>query len=185
MALPPHFTTLNLTGRFIPNHTLSDASDEMLEQQGIEDPELRRAIVCGVLSFNHYTDDDGTERIWVQQELDARPRIVDEDRILDWRERPRTDPLLGPVVARIRRVKTHTLQLFLRKGWTPDTLKYGVLHYHACSNTARSGRTWAADETWGIEVTDGHRRLSRHIRFVGPRGEDIERHLVYDYIGAV
>ncbi|KAJ6593118.1 hypothetical protein B0H19DRAFT_1089134 [Mycena capillaripes] len=202
MALPPHFTTLNLSGQFVLNDTLSD--HDSTAQQGIdvgllEDPKL--------LSFNHYTDDDGTERIWVQKEADSdsdsdsdsqpssrsrsrskpRTKVVDtENRILDWRERPRHDPLLGPVVGRTRRISTHTLAPpFLRSGWTPDTLKYGVLQYHVYSDTTRSGRTWCLTETWGIELIAGHRHFARHVRFTPTGGVDVERHLVYDYVGEV
>ncbi|KAF7362526.1 hypothetical protein MVEN_00600500 [Mycena venus] len=190
MALPHHFTTLDLSGRFILNHALSDAYDELLAQQGIDDSTLRRAVSSGVLSFNHYTDENGSERIWVQQDLDDRPRIADEHRILDWRDRVRDDLLFGAVVGRMRRTKTHDLQPpFLRTGWTPDTLKYGVLQYHVCTDPARgvSGCSWVAVETWGIETTAGgsERRFARHVRLTGPGGLDMERHLVYDYLGGV
>ncbi|KAF8140862.1 hypothetical protein K438DRAFT_1879213, partial [Mycena galopus ATCC 62051] len=94
MTLPPHFTTLDLSGRFILNHILSDSYEEMLEQQGV-DFELRHAVSTAFC-------------------------------------------------------------------WTPDTLKYGVLQYHVCTDAARSenGRSWSAVETWGIEAADGKRRFA-------------------------
>ncbi|KAJ7716385.1 hypothetical protein DFH07DRAFT_354845 [Mycena maculata] len=186
MTLPPHFTTLDLSGRFILNTSLSDSAEQILEQQGVADAALRHAIAHGVLSFNHYTSDDGEQHIWVDQELEGRCLTADEDRALDWRERARDDPLVGPVVGRIRRVKTHALEPpFLRAGWTPDTRKYGVLNYAVYSDTKRSGRTWAVTETWGIEEIAGMRHFARHIEFTGPDGKDVERHLVYDYVGSV
>ncbi|KAJ6473300.1 hypothetical protein DFH09DRAFT_470235 [Mycena vulgaris] len=178
MAVPPHFTTLDLSGRFILNQTLSDAAPDVLAHQGVANP---GPILRGVLSFNHYTGDNGDERIWVEQEIASQghPKIADEDRALDWRDRAREDPLLGPVVSRIRRVKTHGLEpRFLRMGWTPDTLKYGVLHYRVCNDA----RKWVAVETWGIEEIEGQRRFCRHIEFSGPDGKDVEAHLVYDYV---
>ncbi|KAF8140863.1 hypothetical protein K438DRAFT_1879214 [Mycena galopus ATCC 62051] len=160
MALPPHFTTLDLTGRL-----LYDSYEDILKEQGIEDPELRREVSC-----------ERAERIWVQQDLDGCPQIADDHRILDWLDHAKNDALFGPVIERTRRIGTHTLQPpFLRKGWTPDTLKYGVL-----------------DESWtAIEAHLGH-RISRgeatirstHV-LTGPGGLEMERHLVYDYIGAV
>ncbi|KAJ7478674.1 hypothetical protein B0H11DRAFT_1281239 [Mycena galericulata] len=186
MTLPPHFTTLDISGRFILNAELSDSAEQLLEQQGVVDAALRHAIARGVLSFNHYTGDDGEQHIWVDQELEGRCLRADENCALDWRERARDDPLLGPVIARTRRVKTHALEpRFLRAGWTPDTRKYGVLNYHACSDTARSGRTWSADETWGIEEIAGMRRFARHIEFTALDGKEVESHLVYDYVGAI
>ncbi|KAJ7252379.1 hypothetical protein B0H12DRAFT_1118038 [Mycena haematopus] len=188
MALPPHFTTLDLSGRFILNQTLSDSYEDMLQEQGIDDYKLRHAVACGVLSFNHYEDENCSERIWVQQDLAGCSRIADDHRILDWRERAKNDALFGAVVGRMRRIKTHTLQpLFLRKGWTPDTLKYGVLQYQVCTDATRnnSQRSWVVVETLGIEAADGERRFARHIRLTGPGGLEMERHLVYDYIGAI
>ncbi|KAJ7654354.1 hypothetical protein B0H17DRAFT_1099839 [Mycena rosella] len=177
MAVPPHFTTRNLSGRFVLNETLSAGADSVLEQQGVSAPELRRTTLRGVLSFNHYTSDDGEERIWLAQAIDGHSKLVDEERALDWRERKRDDPLLGPLTSKIRRVKTHKLEpRFLRAGWTPDTLKYGVLHSHT------SGRAWVAVETWGIEEVAGERRFARHVEFSGPGGRNIEAHLVYDYV---
>ncbi|KAJ7496514.1 hypothetical protein FB451DRAFT_1455664 [Mycena latifolia] len=176
MAVPPHFTTLDLSGRFILNQPLSDAAADVLEQQGVAEPEMRHAILCGGLSFNHYKNDDGDERIWVSQEEEGRLKIADEEWALDWRERARDDPFFGPVVGRIRRVKTHGLEpRFLRRGWTADTLKYGVLHYHVC------GRGWNVVETWGIEEVEGQRRFARHVEFTGSN-RNVEAHLVYDYM---
>ncbi|KAJ7108816.1 hypothetical protein C8R44DRAFT_680270 [Mycena epipterygia] len=189
MAVPPHFTTMNLSARFILNHTLTDsgALEELLLKQGISDPELRRAITHGVLSFNHYKDDDGDERIWVAQELDGRSeKISHTDHPLDWRDRAQNDPLFGPVVRRIRRTKTHGLEpQFLRRGWTPDTLKYGVLHSHYVC--ARGDiRAWTTVETWGIEEIEGERRFARHVRICEPDEKShLEARLVYDYVEAL
>lgn len=37
------------------------------------------------------------------------------------------------------------------------------------------------DQTWGIQEIGGERRYTRHLKFTGPQGEDIEAVLVYDY----
>ncbi|KAF8175006.1 hypothetical protein K438DRAFT_2022998 [Mycena galopus ATCC 62051] len=90
MALPPHFTTLDSTGRFVINHALRDSYEDILS--------------CAVLKFNHYKDENGSERIWVQQDLDGCPQIADDPRILDWLDRAKNDTLLGPVIERTRHV---------------------------------------------------------------------------------
>ncbi|KAJ7744638.1 hypothetical protein B0H16DRAFT_1693155 [Mycena metata] len=194
-TLPADFTTLNLSGQFLLNQTLSDADPfgSTLAHQGIDDAELPQAIAAGILYFNHYTNEEGSERIWVQQDIEGRPRSSkSEERILDWMERTRIDPVVGPVVSRIRRVKTHHLNpAFLRSGWTPQTLKYGVLHYEIRSESEPQG--WSLVETWGIECLDPthrhQRRFCRHLEFTatldGGEKNNIERHLVYDYLGGV
>ncbi|KAJ7647967.1 hypothetical protein FB45DRAFT_782949 [Roridomyces roridus] len=185
MTLPPHFTTLDLSGRFVLNPTLSDSVDDILSLQGITDATLRRSFAHGILSFNHCIgEDDGVfEHIWVDQELEGQRIHSDEKLALDGRERVHYDPLLGPVVGRISRVKTHRLEPpFLRSGWTPDTRKYGVLNYHVSSG---GGRGWVADETWGIEEITGLRHFARHIEFTGADGKNVESHLVYDYVGSI
>ncbi|KAJ7743487.1 hypothetical protein DFH07DRAFT_964124 [Mycena maculata] len=185
MAVPPHFTTLDLSGEFILNNALSDSADDLLARQGVSNPDLRRSIMHGVLSFNHYTDDDGSERIWVAQEIERQGLLVDEERMLDWQERSRDDPAFGPIISKIRRITTHGLEpRFLRAGWTPDTLKYGVLHYHVRKDTALGGRPWTTSETWGIESIDGKRYFARHVELTID-GIDSETHLVYDYVGAI
>ncbi|KAJ7023373.1 hypothetical protein C8F04DRAFT_1134602 [Mycena alexandri] len=192
-TLPEDFTTLNLSGQFVLNQTLSDADPfgSILAHQGIDDPELPRAIAAGILYFNHYINEDGSERIWVQQDIEGHPRSSkSEERILDWMERARVDPVVGPVVSRIRRVKTHHLNpAFLRSGWTPQTLKYGVLHYEMRSETTQG---WSLVETWGIESLNPthreERRFCRHLEFTANLDggkKNIERHLVYDYLGVV
>ncbi|KAF8193644.1 hypothetical protein K438DRAFT_837296 [Mycena galopus ATCC 62051] len=168
MALPPHFTIFDLTGRFVINHALSDSYEHILKEQGIDDPELRREVSCDVLTFNHYKDENGSERIWVQQDLDGCPQIADDHRILDWLDHAKNDTLFGPVIERTRRIGTHTLQPpFLRKGWTPDTLKYGVLEYQVRSDIGEN-ESWMAIETWGIESAEEKRRFARHVMLTGP-----------------
>lgn len=38
-----------------------------------------------------------------------------------------------------------------------------------------------SDQVWGFEEIDGQRRHTRHLHFIGPKGEDIKARLVYDY----
>ncbi|KAJ7826869.1 hypothetical protein B0H14DRAFT_2595573 [Mycena olivaceomarginata] len=161
MALPARFTPRNLTGRFILNPTLSDvaACEDMLREQGIANPALRRAVAGGVLSLNHYEDEiDGVERMWVQQDSGGKDCNVAVDlRVFDWQDRTHEDALFGPVVGRMRRITTDTrpdlraLPPLLRGGWTQETRRCGVLEYQyqfhrGCSSNVATQRTWV--ETW-------------------------------------
>ncbi|KAJ7350906.1 hypothetical protein DFH08DRAFT_995995 [Mycena albidolilacea] len=198
MALPARFTPRNLTGRFILNPTLSDvaACEKMLEEQSIADPALRRAVVAGVLSLNHYEDEiDGVERMWVQQDSGGKDCDVAVDfRVFDWQDRTHEDALFGPVVGRMRRITTDTLPdlralpPLLRGGWTQETRRCGVLQYQyqfhrGCSSDVATERSWV--ETWGIESSpDGERRFARHVSVAGTGVEvgSSSWRLVYDYL---
>jgi hypothetical protein len=36
-------------------------------------------------------------------------------------------------------------------------------------------------QAWGIQEINGERRYARNVKFTGPKGEDVEALLVYDY----
>ena len=36
-------------------------------------------------------------------------------------------------------------------------------------------------QTWGIETVNGERRYARHVKFTGPKGQEIQARLAYDY----
>lgn len=40
---------------------------------------------------------------------------------------------------------------------------------------------YSFQQTWGIEELEGDRRYIRHVKFTGPKAEDIELRIVYDY----
>jgi len=40
---------------------------------------------------------------------------------------------------------------------------------------------YSFQQTWGIEELEGERRHVRHVKFTGPKAEDIELRMVYDY----
>ncbi|KAJ7796538.1 hypothetical protein B0H14DRAFT_2619856 [Mycena olivaceomarginata] len=201
MALPARFTPRNLTGRFILGiyvETLSDvaACEDMLREQGIANPALRRAVAGGVLSFNHYEDEiDGVERMWVQQDSGGKDCNVAVDlRVFDWQDRTHEDALFGPVVGRMRWAHNNRHPprparppAAPRGGWTQET-QMGVLEYQyqfhrGCSSNVATQRTWV--ETWGIESSpDGERRFARHVSVAGTGVEvgSSSWRLVYDYL---
>ncbi|KAK7057822.1 hypothetical protein R3P38DRAFT_2843187 [Favolaschia claudopus] len=90
-------------------------------------------------------------------------------------------------MSRMRRVKTTSLNpQFLREGWTSDTRKYGVLEYIVSTVNNSNNHNWSTVETWGVEVNrTGERRFARHIRLTGSGGLEMERHLVYNYLGEI
>ena len=36
-------------------------------------------------------------------------------------------------------------------------------------------------KTWGFEEIGGERRYARHLDFTGPKGEHLQKKLIYDY----
>lgn len=187
---------------FLLNHrqdkSLSDDTDRILQLQGVGWLK-RKAITMGTLTLflKHYKDDAGVEHIDIDQTLTGGIPGTSEKRTLTWTERHNEDHIFGAVIGKTRRTKAEELDDFLKKGWTADTYEHGVVQSYVESDTAKSGTTWIADQVWplmlfslppvdssqawGIEDINGERRYSRHIKFTGPGGEDIEARLVYDY----
>lgn len=183
---PDKFTILDISGKFYLDKSLSDSTDEILRLQGVSWWK-RKAISIGTVTLyiKHYRDDQGTEKIDIDQTV-AGISGTSEKRTLDWTERENNDDIFGPVIGKSRRVKLGELEEeFLKIGWTEDTVKHGVIQACAASDTPKSGTTWIANQTWGVEVVNGERRYARHIKFTGPAGEDIQARLVYDYAGPV
>ncbi|KAF8832219.1 hypothetical protein HHX47_DHR1002023 [Lentinula edodes] len=151
MAVPAEFTTLDISGKFVMNKSLSDSTEEILRLQGIG--WFKRKIIANgtlYLSIRHYKGDDGSEHIDIDQTLSPGGMGSREERILDWSERSKEDSLFGAVIGRSRRLAVEEID--------DDYLKI-----------------------WGVEEIDGVRRYLRHVFFTGPQGEEIRGRLVYDY----
>jgi hypothetical protein len=191
MAAPSTVTTLNLTGKYIMNKTLSDDSDEILRLQGVGWV-MRRAIGMATLTLavNHNKGDDGYEHIDIDQTLTGGISGTSEKRILDWTERKADDRIFGAVVSKSRRLKLEEIENeFLKKDWLPDTAEHGAINSYVYSDTPKSNTSWTAEQIWGfeeIEIGPGkrERRYARHINFTGPKEENIQVRLVYDYISS-
>jgi hypothetical protein len=101
-------------------------------------------------------------------------------------------------VGKTRRLKVEDIENeFLKKDWLPDTVEHGTVHAYVISDTAKSGRTWTAEQVralphlrlrrlfsgkiWGFETINKERRYTRHVNFTGPQQENIQAKLVYDY----
>jgi hypothetical protein len=186
MATPDSVTTLDTSGIFVLNRSLSDDTDELLRLQGVSWM-TRKAISYATitLTVNHYKDDESNEHIDIDQNLSPGGIKTKEKRLLTWREREHEDSVFGAVIGKSRRVtdvRGPDLDVeFLKTGWTEDTYRDGVIQSFAESNTPKSGKTWIVNQTWGFEVIDDLRRYARHLKFTGPGNEDLELKLVYDY----
>ncbi|KAJ7492760.1 hypothetical protein FB451DRAFT_1165711 [Mycena latifolia] len=185
MAVPQDFSIMDLTGRFTMNKTLSGDTDTILALQGVGWFK-RKIIAVGTVTLyiKHYKDEEGTERVDIDQTITGGIPGTREERILAWKERATEDSLFGAVIGKSRRVQASELEEeFLKEGWTADTLEHGVIESYVVSDTPKSGTTWIADQTWGMEDVNGERRYTRHVNFTGPKGEEIKSRLVYDYLG--
>ncbi|KAF9015524.1 hypothetical protein BDQ17DRAFT_51031 [Cyathus striatus] len=184
MAVPADFTISNISGKFTMNKSLSDSTDTILRLQGVGWFK-RKAISLGTITLyiNHYNDSEiDVERIDIDQTITGGIPGTSEKRILDWTGREHEDHLFGAVVGKSRRVKVDELdEEWLKRDWTEDTLERGVVQSYVESDTPKSGTTWIANQTWGVEVINDDRRYARHVKFTGPKGEDIEARLIYDY----
>ncbi|TFK77238.1 hypothetical protein BDN72DRAFT_890999 [Pluteus cervinus] len=184
MAVPQSLTNRDLSGIFVMNKTLSGSTDELLRLQGVG-WFIRKAIAIATITLyvKHYIDADGLEHIDIDQTLTGGIPGTTEKRELDWTERDHKDHIFGAVKGKDRRVKVDELEDdFLKLGWTEDSLEDGLIQSYSESDTARSGTSWIANQTWGFEMIQGEKRHSRHVKFTGPGGEDIEVTLVYDYL---
>ncbi|KAH9009553.1 hypothetical protein EDB83DRAFT_2512990 [Lactarius deliciosus] len=183
MAAPPDLTTLNLSGTWVMNKTLSDDTDEVLRLQGVG-WWMRSAIALATVTLyvKHYKDESGVEHIEIDQRLTGGVPGTVENRTLDWTPREHDDHLFGAVIGKSRRVMLDVLDNeFLRKGWLQDTEQHGAINAYAQSDTPKSGKTWIAEQIWGFELVGDERRYVRHLDFLGPEKEHIQARLVYDF----
>lgn len=160
----------------------------------------RKAITYGTLTLTikHFKDDEGIEHIDIDQTLTGGIPGTSERRTLSWTERENQDHIFGAVIGKSRRTSVDVLEEdFLKRNWTADTIQHGVVQSYVESDTPKSGTTWIANQvrrfalnpcpqidfhqTWGMEDVNGERRYARHIKFTGPKAEEIECRLVYDY----
>ncbi|KAL0951390.1 hypothetical protein HGRIS_008086 [Hohenbuehelia grisea] len=184
MAVPADLTTLNITGKYLMNKTLSDSTDEILQLQGVGWL-TRKAISMGslTLTIKHYKNDAGVEHIDIDQTLTGGIPGTKEERVLNWEDRIHHDHIFGHVVGKSKRVKVEDIEEeHLKKDWTEDTLAHEIIYTYVESDTPKSGTTWVAIQTWGFEIIDGVKRYTRHVHFTGPKGQVITRRLVYDYL---
>ncbi|KAJ7824483.1 hypothetical protein B0H13DRAFT_1517949, partial [Mycena leptocephala] len=133
------------------------------------------------LSIKPYKNEEGIEKIDIDQTITSGIPGTREERTLSWTEHNSEESLFGFVAGKSRRCKVSELHdEFLKKNWTVETLEHGVQSY-VVSNTAKSKKMWITTQTWGIQEINGERRCVRNVKFGTRPGEDIEALLVYDY----
>ena len=105
----------------------------------------RKAIGHATITqtLKHYKDEQGVEHIEIQGK-NGKASI----RVLDWKEVEREEPLFGEVLIKTQR--SDKVDSFanaqLTEGWTADTFEFGVVHSSLKSDTAKTGKTWFADQ---------------------------------------
>jgi len=185
MAAPDSVTTLNLSGKFVQNHSLSDDTDKILTLQGVgwaTRKIINRATIT--LQIKHYKDAQGVEHIDTEQTLTGGITASPEPRTLDWTPRKVNHSLFGATIGKSRRISVADItDGYLTSGWLPDVHRDGAVEACAKSDHENNPHAWKSDMIWGFEDVKGERRYVRRIRFTGPKGEDITARLVYDYGG--
>ncbi|KAE9408249.1 hypothetical protein BT96DRAFT_986025 [Gymnopus androsaceus JB14] len=182
MAVPANLTTLNMSGKFLMNKSLSDPPEEMLNLQGVGWIK-RKAIGSATVKvyMKHSKTDSGVECLSISQEVGGGDPTEPEDKVLDWTEKTKDGKFFGPCVTKSKRVKVEELdEPYLKEGWTADTLEHGCILVYL-SSEGKHG--WSTKQTWGVGEVDGERRHVRHVCFTGPKGEKLQNRLVYDYLG--
>jgi len=185
MAAPENVTTLDLSGKFIQNHSLSDDIDKILTLQGVG--WVTRTIIHNAtitLHIKHYRDGEGTEHIDIEQTLTGGITASPELRTLDWTLRKSDHSLFGSIIGESRRIPVADVtDGFLKSGWLPDVSRDDAIQAYAEADKEKNSYSWKSDMVWGFEDINGERRHTRRIRFTGPDSENITARLVYDYAG--
>jgi len=180
MAAPVTVDTLDLSGVWVMNKTLSDTTDDVLEAQCIGWI-LRKAIGLATvtLTMRHFTDPDtGCERIDIKQSATGLQGTV-QTRILDWAPRPHEDYIFGKVEGKTRRVQLSEIDdEVLKKGWTEDSIQKGLVQAHV--ESTQYG--WTSELIWGFMEIDGERRHARRLTLTTPTLR-LDKVIVYDYQG--
>ncbi|THU93591.1 hypothetical protein K435DRAFT_669960, partial [Dendrothele bispora CBS 962.96] len=193
VAAPNKVTTLNLSGKYVMNKTLSNLPmDEILSLQGVSWIKRKAISAAGspTIVLNHIKDSN--ERIEINTSLpgvsSAQNKDKAETRKLDWVETKIETPLFGVDMIKFRRVSNNKeewdkldVDQSLKTGWTEDRLENGVIQTEMRSDKASGGKGWTNVQIWGFEIINGERRHTRHVQFTGPGGEFIKGKLVYDY----
>ncbi|KAF8543404.1 hypothetical protein BDD12DRAFT_820155 [Trichophaea hybrida] len=181
MAAPQEMTTLDISGQFILNKTLSDDYDIILKNQGVS-WFLRTAIAYATITLNikHSKTDEGVEQIIIDQTMTGGIKGTTESRTLDWTERSHRDHIFGNVVGKSRHVQLGEVEdEYLKTGWTEELCKEGLIESYALSEE----NAWTATQIWGFEEVNEEKRYARRIRLEKDGVERINRRLIYDYIG--
>ncbi|KAJ3478559.1 hypothetical protein NLI96_g9664 [Meripilus lineatus] len=185
MALPATFTSLDISGRFQQNKSLSDDIDKILSRQGIGWV-IRKAlkVANGTLTIRHVTDTNGAEQLFVESSVGGGVVGSTEAHLLDWQERMKADGPMGPTIGKGGKVAIANItEEYLKEGWAADANQGGLFNIFMRSDTVKTGKSWTKEEIWGVQEIDGVKRLVRRIHFIGRKGEKINASVVFDFLG--
>lgn len=189
MAAPPEKTLHDLNGSWIMNKSESGNTDAVLSLQGVG-WFIRKTIgfATVTLNFKHYNEDDGTERIDIDQVITPGLQGTRELRALNWEWRDHEDIVFGAVRGRSRWIKITDLPddedgKYMKDGWDAATVESGELIESYVESKTKG---WTANQTWGFETLNGVRKYTRHVIVKDKSGKKILKlKIYYDYAGPV
>ncbi len=115
----------------------------------------RKAISIATLylDVSHFTE-DGIEQIVIDQTITGGIKGTKEHRRFDWVERPHEDHIFGPVLGKSNRFTLDEIeQDWLKQDWLEESFLDGkIIYTRAMSDTAKSGRTWTAQQVCSVSV---------------------------------
>ncbi|TFK49996.1 hypothetical protein OE88DRAFT_1632087 [Heliocybe sulcata] len=183
MAAPKQLTTLNFTGTWVLNKSLSDPNDKILEMQGVGWIK-RKAIASSSLTLHVTHDKDehnSIERVQTKQVLSGG-LSTEQKLTLNWEEKHSEGTPFGDLIVRSKRMPLAEIQdAFLKEGWTADTVEHGVIYTRIESDTEKPEGAWSLEQVWGFEDIAGDRRHTRHVKGTDSKGDVVTARLVYDY----
>ncbi|KAK5070944.1 hypothetical protein LTS08_000595 [Lithohypha guttulata] len=200
MACPKETNNRALNGKFVMNKSLSDNLDSMLALQGLS-WFTRKAISFATvtLTIKEYQDDKSLYHIDISSNASGLS-TTQENRTMDWEDRPHKDKIFGNVKGRSRLVKLSTTAFepcepynesdtqflqgkILKDGTTASKfLEDEVVQSYVKNQDA--GHGWSAEQVWNFEEVQGKRYYTRRIVSRSSDGTKSERvRLVYDYLG--
>jgi len=154
-----------------------------------------------VLTIKEYTDNQGAVHIDVTSNASGLSS-TQEDRTLDWQDRPHKDKIFGNVAGRSRMIDLSTgtfepcvsyseaesqfLQAkYLKDGKTSSKFEDNSALVQSYVKNQDSGSGWTAEQLWGFEMVNGKRYYTRRVVVKNAKGDKSERvRLVYDYQGS-
>lgn len=166
MTTPLDVNILNLTGKYMlvrtfdfineladvstQNKTLSPTADleVLMKYEGVD--WLSRKVTVNMpftTSIKAYKDNDGVERMDIENLPIIGVAGVTELRTLDGISRNHSDHIFGPIVLTSRRIQMADVDdEFLKRGWLPEYIDHGLIHACDTSDTVKTKQTWAADQ---------------------------------------
>lgn len=145
------------------NKTLSGDTDAILAMQGIDWIKRKTLSMVSLNLSIKQSVADGATHIHIAQTAGSF-KGEDDNRVLDWVERERSDDLFGNVVVRSRWISAAEIDnAFLKEGWLHGSDEHDRPDGEALVHTVIKGTGWVANEILGFAVVGGVRRLTKRV----------------------